>query len=342
MRKGNVHKSVSRATSFPQSDKLSKLIMISKVDLKYTLDGILTLFKLNVVLENNSKEGFLMQKEKRVWFVTGTSTGFGRQLVEQLISENELVVATARNIDKISDWSNKPNVLIETVDVTIPSQIEKAMQQAVDRWGRIDILVNNAGWGYFGSVEETDDQKVRQMMETNFWGVSNATRSVLPIMRKQESGYIINLSSIAGLLGTPSLGYYNASKHAVEGLMKSLLKEVSPLGIKITNIEPGPFRTDWAGRSHLSAPQTISAYDATAHKRTQTIEGFSGEQKGSPALVAKAIIKLSQLKNPPLHFLAGKDAFNRFQEEIEQEKIDFDNFKEDSTHLDYGDEGYWD
>ncbi|KRL97567.1 Short-chain dehydrogenase [Liquorilactobacillus satsumensis DSM 16230 = JCM 12392] len=180
------------------------------------------------------------------------------------------------------------------------------------------------------------------MIETNFWGVSNTTRIVLPIMRRQKSGYIINLSSLAGLVGTPSLGYYDASKHAVEGLMKTLLKEVKPLGINITNIEPGPFRTDWAGRSHFSAPQKIFDYDTTAHKRTKAIEDLAGQQSGSPILVAKAIFKLSQLNNPPLHFVAGKEAFKRAQSEIKQERDDFDHFKNDSIHLDFGNESYWD
>ncbi|MFT8363309.1 MAG: oxidoreductase [Sporolactobacillus sp.] len=279
---------------------------------------------------------------EKVWLVTGTSTGFGEKLVDELIQQNQLVVATARNPQKIAGWQTHDNVIIAPLDVTDKTQIKQAVQAAVDKWGRIDVLVNNAGWGYFGSVEESVEQDVRAMMETNFWGTSSVTRAVLPIMRAQRSGYIINITSIAGLVGTPAFGYYNATKHAVEGLMKALSQEVQPLGIHVTNIEPGPFRTDWAGRSHLAASAEIADYDQTAHAHTKTVEGFSGQQAGSPELVAKAILKLSRMAEPPLHFLAGENAFTRAQQEFSNVKKEFDQFKADSEHLYYGDEAYWD
>jgi NAD(P)-dependent dehydrogenase (short-subunit alcohol dehydrogenase family) len=277
----------------------------------------------------------------KVWFITGTSTGFGRELVEALIARHEKVVATARNLTKIADWQNQPNVLLATVDVTKPEQIKTALTAAVAKFGRIDVLVNNAGWGYFGAVEESDDTQVRRMMETNFWGVSNVTRAVLPIMRQQKHGYIMNITSIAGLLGNPAFGYYNATKHAVEGLMKALRQEVAPLGIHITNIEPGPFRTDWAGRSHVGATALIADYAQTAHVRRQQTETHSGQQAGSPVLLAQAMIKLSQVAEPPFHFIAGQNAFDRMQVELTQEQRDFDQWQADSTHLNYGDEAYW-
>jgi NAD(P)-dependent dehydrogenase (short-subunit alcohol dehydrogenase family) len=277
----------------------------------------------------------------KVWFITGMSTGFGRELVEALIARHEKVVATARNLDKIADWQNKPNVLLATVDVTNQEQIQTALTAALAKFGRIDVLVNNAGWGYFGAVEESDDAQVRRMMETNFWGVSNVTRAALPIMRKQKQGYIMNVTSIAGLLGNPAFGYYNATKHAVEGLMKALRQEVAPLGIRITNVEPGPFRTDWAGRSHAGATNLIADYDQTAHQRRQQTEDHSGQQAGSPALLAQAMIKLSQAPEPPFHFIAGQNAFDRMQVELTQEQHDFDQWQADSTHLNYGDEAYW-
>lgn len=277
----------------------------------------------------------------KVWFITGTSTGFGRELVEALIARHEKVVATARNLTKIADWQNHPNVLLATVDVTKPEQIKTALTAAVAKFGRIDVLVNNAGWGYFGAVEESDDTQVRRMMETNFWGVSNVTRAVLPIMRQQKHGYIMNITSIAGLLGNPAFGYYNATKHAVEGLMKALRQEVAPLGIHITNIEPGPFRTDWAGRSHAGATALIADYAQTAHVRRQQTETHSGQQAGSPVLLAQAMIKLSQVTEPPFHFIAGQNAFDRMQVELTQEQQDFDQWQADSTHLNYGDEAYW-
>ncbi|MGO2300211.1 oxidoreductase [Paucilactobacillus nenjiangensis] len=279
--------------------------------------------------------------EEKVWLITGTSTGFGKNLVEELQKTNAKIAATARNVAKIQHWADNKNTLLLELDVTKEDQVAKAVSDTIDKFGRIDVLVNNAGWGYFGSVEEADEKAVRSLMETNFWGLSAMTRAVLPTMRSQKSGQIINISSIAGILGGAGIAYYNATKHAVEGFSKGLAYEVEPLGIKITNVEPGPFRTDWAGRSHQAADSTIADYAKTAHSNTDRFEGNSGQQDGSPDLLAKAIIKLSNVTNPPLHFLAGANAVERAHEEIERLQQDFDVWEEDSTHLSYGDEDYW-
>ena len=279
--------------------------------------------------------------EEKVWLITGTSTGFGKNLVEELQKTNAKIAATARNVAKIQHWADNKNTLLLELDVTKEDQVAKAVSDTIDKFGRIDVLVNNAGWGYFGSVEEADEKAVRSLMETNFWGLSAMTRAVLPTMRSQKSGQIINISSIAGILGGAGIAYYNATKHAVEGFSKGLAYEVEPLGIKITNVEPGPFRTDWAGRSHQAADSTIADYAKTAHSNTDRFEGNSGQQDGSPDLLAKAIIKLSNVTNPPLHFLAGASAVERAHEEIERLQQDFDVWEEDSTHLSYGDEDYW-
>lgn len=279
--------------------------------------------------------------EEKVWLITGTSTGFGKNLVEELQKTNAKIAATARNVAKIQHWADNKNTLLLELDVTKEDQVAKAVSDTIDKFGRIDVLVNNAGWGYFGSVEEADEKAVRSLMETNFWGLSAMTRAVLPTMRSQKSGQIINISSIAGILGGAGIAYYNATKHAVEGFSKGLAYEVEPLGIKITNVEPGPFRTDWAGRSHQAADSTIADYAKTAHSNTDRFEGNSGQQDGSHDLLAKAIIKLSNVTNPPLHFLAGANAVERAHEEIERLQQDFDVWEEDSTHLSYGDEDYW-
>lgn len=278
---------------------------------------------------------------EKVWLITGTSTGFGKNLVEELQKTDAKIVATARNVAKIQHWADNKNTLLLELDVTDQKQIDKAVADTIDKFGRIDVLVNNAGWGYFGSVEETDEAAVRSLMDTNFWGLTNMTRAVLPIMRSQKEGQIINISSVAGILGGAGIAYYNATKHAVEGFSKGLAYEVEPLGIKITNVEPGPFRTDWAGRSHQAADSTIADYANTAHNNTTVFEGNSGQQDGSPELLAKAIVKLSKVTNPPLHFLAGANAVERAHEEIERLQQDFDVWEEDSTHLSYGDEPYW-
>ena len=277
----------------------------------------------------------------KVWLVTGTSSGFGRALVDELLRAGEYVTATARNTEKIKQWQGNDHVFIQPMDVNDDDQTSKAVQATRDRWGRVDVLVNNAGWGYFGSVEEADEHEARAMMDANFWGAARVTRAVLPSMRTQRSGYVMNITSVAGILGTPGLGYYNASKHALEGLMKALSIEVKPLGIHVTNIEPGPFRTDWAGRSHLRAPATIHDYDGVAHAKIDNVEHISGVQDGSPELLAKAIVKLAGLADPPLHFVAGRDAFGRAGEELDRQRSDFDRFNEDEQHLSYGDEAYW-
>ncbi len=277
----------------------------------------------------------------KVWFVTGTSSGFGKAIVEELLRKGEKVVATARTTQKISQWQDNENVLIQKLDVTDQNEIKVAVNAAVKKFGTIDVLVNNAGWGYFSSLEEANLLEAKKMFEANFWGLSAVTQAVLPIMRKNRSGYIINTSSIAGLIGDAGLGFYNASKHAVEGLMKAVAQEVKPFSIKVTNIEPGPFRTKWAGSSHASSKETISDYDQVTHAQIKRFESNSGKQPGSPDLVAKAVYKLSTMKNPPLHFLCGKRAYEASSRELAFQKSEFEAYKEDSLHLEYGDEKYW-
>jgi NAD(P)-dependent dehydrogenase (short-subunit alcohol dehydrogenase family) len=278
---------------------------------------------------------------QKVWFITGTSTGFGKSLVDELIAQNELIVATARNSQKIDQWQGNPNVLIAQLDVTDQASIQQAVNKVVSKWGHIDNLVNNAGWGYFGSVEESNEDDVRQMMETNFWGTSAVTHAILPLMRKRHSGHIFNITSMAGITGVPGFGYYCATKHAVEGLMKALSQEVAPLGIKVTNIEPGPFRTDWAGRSHKAATRHIKDYDQTAHANDEQIEEKSGKQIGSPELLAKGIVTLSRTANPPQHFLAGEKSVTRALAEIAEQQHDFETWRQLSASLDYGHEDDW-
>ncbi|WP_172356106.1 oxidoreductase [Pseudolactococcus insecticola] len=279
---------------------------------------------------------------KKVWLVTGTSSGFGRKLVEALLARDYAVVATARKLADIADFNKYDDVLTTTLEVTNHDDVLRVVAEAVDRFGKIDVLVNNAGWGYFGNIEESDETTVRAMFETNFWGLSDMTRAVLPVMREQRSGHILNLTSIAGIVGSPAFGYYNATKHAVEGWSKALAQEVAPLGIKVTNIEPGPFRTDWAGRSHISAERTISDYDGgAAEKHKALTESISGKQTGSPELAALAMIKIATIKNPPLHFLAGQNAWQRAHDQLDKLNADFDTWQGVTNHLDYGDEAYW-
>lgn len=275
----------------------------------------------------------------QVWFITGTSSGFGKALAKELITQDYPVVATARNIESLSDLTGE-NLLKVELDVTKPESIKSAVTASIKRFKRIDVLVNNAGFGYFGTVEESEEEIVRNMMETNFWGASAVTRAVLPQMRAQHSGRIINVTSRGGLTTSPIFGYYHASKFAMEGLFQTLRQELAPLGIHVTNVEPGSFRTDWAGRSHFEANTAIKDY-TTAYKSLEAVKKRNNHQVGNPKLAAKAFIKIAQLENPPLHYLMGKDAYQFATQVFKEALAEFETYKDDAEHLDFGDDSYW-
>ena len=182
-----------------------------------------------------------------VWLITGCSTGFGRELAKHVIERGYRTVVTARNPDEVKDLAAKGEVLALKLDVTDQGQIDAAIKATEEKFGRIDVLVNNAGIGYFAAVEESEEDQIRRMFEINVFGLSRMIHAVLPGMRERRKGFIVNLSSIGGLRSFPSVGYYNATKFAVEGLSEALWQEVEPLGIKVMLVEPSGFRTDWAG-----------------------------------------------------------------------------------------------
>ena len=247
-----------------------------------------------------------------VWFITGCSTGFGREAAKAVLDRGWRAVVTARDASKVSDLAKDrgETTLVQALDVDDPASIAAAVQAAQEKFGRIDVLVNNAGYGYQSSVEEGDDKEIRAQFETNVFGLFALTRAVLPVMRAQKSGHILNVTSVGGLIGFPSSGYYSATKHAVEGWSDSLKAEVEPLGIKVTCIEPGPFRTDWAGRSLKQTKSRIADYAETAGKRMEMTSGYSGTQAGDPARAAHAMIDVTQEPDPPRHFVLGKFGFD--------------------------------
>jgi NAD(P)-dependent dehydrogenase (short-subunit alcohol dehydrogenase family) len=251
--------------------------------------------------------------EKPVWFITGCSTGFGRQLAMHLLELGYRTVVTARNPADLADLvklAGQRNALVLKLDVTDQSQVDAAVKAAEDHFGRIDVLVNNAGLGYFGAVEESEDERVRWMFDVNVFGLGRMTRAVLPGMRSKRSGFIVNVSSIGGLRSFPGLGYYNATKFAVEGLSEALWQEVEPLGIKVMVVEPSGFRTDWAGRSANESERQIDDYAATAGARRSQIRGYSGKQPGDPVRAVQAIVKAVESANPPHHLLLGNAAYD--------------------------------
>ena len=273
---------------------------------------------------------------KNVWFITGCSTGFGRELATAVLDKGYRCVVTARNPKQVADIAagHQDNALVLELDVTDNNEIESSVKTAEEKFGRIDVLVNNAGIGYFGSVEESDEAELRRMFEVNFWGLSAMTRAVLPGMRKQRSGHIVNVSSIGGLTAFPALAYYHATKFAVEGFSESLAKEVAPLGIKVTLVEPSGFRTDWAGRSANEAKNTITDYAETAGKNLGNLRAASGRQAGDPKRAAEAIIKAVTSPEPPLHLLLGRAALKNAHLKLDALNRDFDAWEETTIGAD--------
>ncbi len=275
--------------------------------------------------------------EKKVWFITGCSTGFGRELAKHLLENGYRVVVTARNVEKVQDLAaiNNENALALALDVTNKAQVVEAVAAAEDYFGQIDVLVNNAGFGYFGAIEESDETEVRAMFEANFWGLAEMTRAVLPKMRENRSGTIVNVSSIGGFVSFPSVGYYNATKFAVNGFSEALKKETAPLGIKVVLVQPSGFRTDWAGRSANEATNTIADYAETAGANQSAIRGYSGKQPGDPVRAAKAIVEAVEAENPPFNLFLGRAALKNARLKLEEMKRETDEWAETTEGADF-------
>lgn len=242
-----------------------------------------------------------------VWLITGCSTGFGLELAKQAIAQGDRVIVTARDKARLASLvaGHESTTLALDLDVTSAEQIEASVQAAMERFGQIDILVNNAGYGYMATVEEGEEDEIRRMFDANVFGLFALSRAILPIMRRQHRGHIINITSVAGFVGFPASGYYAASKHAVEGWSDSLAAEVGPLGIQVTCIEPGPSRTDWAGRSMTQTPNRIAEYAQTVGSRLASLKEQSGKQPGDPVRIVGAIIKIALSERAPRHFVMG-------------------------------------
>lgn len=273
----------------------------------------------------------------KVWFITGCSTGFGRALAKEVLAKGYRAAVAARNTDDVQDIvKNYPDTALAVrLDVTVNNEIKQAVEKTVKHFGHIDVLVNNAGIGYFASVEESEDADVRRMFEINVFGLAKVTQAVLPLMRKQRSGHILNVASIGGLRGFPGLGFYNATKFAVDGLSEALSKEVAPLGIKVTIISPSGFRTDWAGRSAKDTTSKIDDYAGTAAQNMGDIRGYSGHQPGDPVRAAKAMIAVTEAEHPPLRLLLGAAALKGAYAKLDELKTDFDTWADTSTGADF-------
>jgi NAD(P)-dependent dehydrogenase (short-subunit alcohol dehydrogenase family) len=273
--------------------------------------------------------------EKPVWFITGCSTGFGRELAMHVLERGYTTVVTARNPDDVSDLGKVRNALVLKLDVTDQAQVDAAIKAAEDKVGRIDVLVNNAGIGYFAAVEESEDDQIHKMFDINVFGLSRMIHAVLPGMRKRRKGFIVNFSSIGGLRSFPSVGYYNATKYAVEGLSEALWQEVEPLGIKVMLVEPSGFRTDWAGRSANESKRQIEDYAATAGAWRSQVRAVSGKQAGDPVRAAQAIVKAVESPHPPHHLLLGNDAYEGATAKLEELRKEFSAWEAVSRAADF-------
>lgn len=271
------------------------------------------------------------------WFITGCSTGFGRALATAVLDRGDNAVITARNVDALGGLAaqHPSSALALPLDVTDHGQIGAAVAQAYDRFGHIDVLVNNAGYGYRAAVEEGDDAEVRQLFETNFFGLVDVTKHVLPGMRARRSGVIVNLSSIAGRTAPLGSAYYAASKYAVEGLSGPLRLECAPLGIRVIVVEPGQFRTDFAGRSLGQAAVAIADYATTAGSRRKENLDDDGKQPGDPAKFAQAVIEAVDNPNPPFRLLLGSDAYARTRDELAGQQAELEAWSHVTLSTDF-------
>jgi len=272
-----------------------------------------------------------------VWFVTGCSTGFGREFVRAGLKHGFRVVATARDPKQLNDLiaGHEGQAIALALDVTKPDQIKRAVSEAERVFGRIDVLVNNAGYGYMAAVEEGEDKDIRPLFETNFFGLAALIRAVLPGMRARRHGAIVNVASVGGIVGFAASGYYAATKFAVEGLSESLALEVEPLGIHVMVVEPGPFRTDWAGRSLKQSATVIADYADSAGKRRAEVPGYSGKQAGDPVRAAEAVITALQSPNPPRHLVLGRAGFDNVENQLRSMLNEIDAWKATSLAADF-------
>ena len=252
------------------------------------------------------------------WLITGCSTGIGREIARAALEAGHHVVVTARRPESVADLleEHKDRAVAVGLDVTDKQQIIDAVRAADDAFGGIDVLINNAGNGYLSAVEEGEDEKIRKLFDTNYFGVVDTIKAVLPAMRAQKSGYIINISSMTGLVANPPNAYYSSTKFALEALTEALAQEVKSLGINVTAIEPGAFRTDWAARSMWESNSAIVDYDESVGTRKMMIKQFAEHLPGDPRKVAEAVLMLTKLEEPPLRLLLGRDVLKAVRDKL--------------------------
>lgn len=288
---------------------------------------------------SQSFQSIQTQPQAKAWFVTGASRGFGTLIVRAALQRGDNVIATARNPQQVIDaFGEQPNLLAVKVDVTREEDAVEAVRQGVERFGRIDVLVNNAGYGVLGAVEETSVAEAKANFDTNVFGLLAVSRAVLPQMRKQRSGHVVNISSLGGYSAYHGWGVYGASKFAVEGLTEAMSQELAPLGIKVTVVEPGFFRTDFLNDNSLvSTKAIIDDYAETVGKMRVFAEGANHAQPGDPRKLAVAILGLADSDNPPLRLPLGSDAVARIEQKHKAVEAELTAWREVAISTDHED-----
>jgi len=274
---------------------------------------------------------------KKVWFITGVSSGLGRTLALEAAKSGALVIGTARKAAQAEEFSAlvEGKTFGKVLDVNDHGRVKAVMQEVVDEYGRVDVLVNNAGYGLVGALEETSMEESRAQMETNFFGALAVTQAVLPSMRAAGRGHIFQISSIAGMVGAPGLSLYDASKHALEGVSEALAAEVNPLGIHVTIVEPGPFRTKWAGANMVQAKEQMECYAATAGTMRENLAKLDGNQPGDPVRAAQLLISISEHEKPPLRLPLGAKAVAAISGKLDRVRDEIDAFRTQCLGADF-------
>lgn len=274
----------------------------------------------------------------KVWFITGSARGLGRSLTEAVLASGYRVVATARKPEQLQDLAAQyPGQLLAVrLDVTDKAEIRTAVAAAIDQFGRIDVLVNNAGFGITGAAEAFTDEQVASQLEANLYGPIEITRAIIPHMRRQKSGRILQISSIGGRTGTPGITIYQAAKWGLSGFSEALAKELAPLGILVTAVEPGGFRTDWAGDSMSFAP-FVEGYEASVEKVKQHFRGEGFIPMGDPRKAARVMIELSENPEPPVHLVLGSEAVAILEQADAKRAADLQKWKPVSVSTDHDD-----
>ncbi|MFD9060197.1 oxidoreductase [Kitasatospora purpeofusca] len=266
-----------------------------------------------------------------IWFVTGASRGLGAAIVREALGRGHGVIATARDASAVAEaYPDAPDGLLAVdADVTEPAQLAVAVEAGLARFGRIDVVVNNAGYGLVGAVEETSDRAVRDLFDVNVFGVLNTLRATLPTLRHQRSGHVLNIGSVGGFATAPAAGLYGASKFALEGISEALHGELAPLGIRVTIVEPGGFRTDFLGGSSLrTEPASIADYTEGAGPVREALARYDGHQPGDPVKAARAVVDLADLAEPPLRLQLGADAVERVEAKLELVRRELDRWRD--------------